>query len=174
MTIHQGKPLNNRETRIFAIANQKGGVGKTTTTINLATALAAIRQKVMIIDFDPQGNASTGLGIPRQDRECNTYHVLIGEAEVGDAVRETEIPGLHIMPSGNDLSGAEIELVGLERREYCLKATLEDGAYDYDYVLIDCPPALGLLTVNALVAAHAVLVPLQCEDCVSDCEFLSE
>ena len=152
-----------RPTRTLAIANQKGGVGKTTTTINLATALAAIRQKVLIIDLDPQGNASTGLGIARDDRECNSYHVLIREAEVMEAVRETEIPGLHIVPSGIDLSGAEIELVGLERREYCLKSTLEDGAGDYDYILIDCPPALGLLTVNALVAAHAVLVPLQCE-----------
>ncbi len=163
MMIPEGKFLHNRETRIFAIANQKGGVGKTTTTINLATALAAIRQKVLIIDLDPQGNASTGLGIPREDRECNSYHVLIGEAGVGDAVQETEIPGLPIMPSGIDLSGAEIELVGLERREYRLKESLKDGGIDYDYVLIDCPPALGLLTVNALVAAQAVLVPLQCE-----------
>ena len=159
----EGLSPSKRPTRTLAIANQKGGVGKTTTTINLATALAAIRQKVLIIDLDPQGNASTGLGIPRQDRECNSYHVLIREAKVMEAIRKTEIPGLDIVPSGIDLSGAEIELVGLERREYCLKATLEDGAYDYDYVLIDCPPALGLLTVNALVAAHAVLVPLQCE-----------
>ena len=163
MTIPEGKFRQNPETRILAIANQKGGVGKTTTTINLATALAAIRQKVLIIDLDPQGNASTGLGIPREDRECNSYHVLIGEAEVGDAVQETEIPGLSIMPSGIDLSGAEIELVGLERREYRLRETLKDGGVDYDYVFIDCPPALGLLTINALVAAQAVLVPLQCE-----------
>jgi chromosome partitioning protein len=163
VTIPEGKLLHNRETRIFAIANQKGGVGKTTTTINLATALAAIRQKVLIIDLDPQGNASTGLGIARADRECNSYHVLIGEAGVADAVQETEIPGLSIMPSGVDLSGAEIELVGFERREYCLKESLKDGGIDYDYVLIDCPPALGLLTINALVAAQAVLVPLQCE-----------
>ncbi len=158
------RPLRpNLGTRIIAVANQKGGVGKTTTTINLATALAAIRQKVMIVDFDPQGNASTGLGIPHENREVNSYHVLIGEAEVTEAIQETDIPGLHIVPSGIDLSGAEIELVTQERREYCLREALRDGAGDYDYVLIDCPPALGLLTINALVAAQAVLVPLQCE-----------
>lgn len=155
--------LHNRNTRIIAVANQKGGVGKTTTTINLATALAAIHQKVMIVDFDPQGNASTGLGVPHENREVNSYHLLIGETKLAETVLETDIPGLHIVPSGIDLSGAEIELVTQERREYCLREALRDGASDYDYVLIDCPPALGLLTINALVAAQAVLVPLQCE-----------
>jgi chromosome partitioning protein len=152
-----------RRTRTLAVANQKGGVGKTTTTINLATALAAIRQQVLIVDLDPQGNASTGLGISQDKRKINSYHVLIGEVPIHAAIQQTEIPGLHIVPSGIDLSGAEIELVTVERREYCLRKALQDGAGDYDYVLIDCPPALGLLTINALTAAQAVLVPLQCE-----------
>jgi len=152
-----------RGTRILAIANQKGGVGKTTTTINLGTALAAINQKVLILDLDPQGNASTGLGILHDDRHVNSYKMLMGEAAVLDAARETEIPGLDIVPSTADLYGAEVELVDATRREYRLREALIPCRGAYDYVLIDCPPALGLLTVNALVAAQAVLVPLQCE-----------
>ncbi len=151
------------KTRVIAIANQKGGVGKTTTAINLGTALAAVRQNVLIVDLDPQGNASTGIGIPRHKRAINSYHVLIGEAALEDTVIETDIPGLSLVPSGIDLSGAEIELVDVPRREFRLREALVMGGLAFDYVLIDCPPALGLLTINALVAAQAVLVPLQCE-----------
>ena len=150
--------------RIFAIANQKGGVGKTTTAINLATAMAAVKKKVLIVDLDPQGNASTGVGIDRAARDTNAYHLLIGEAEIGDTIQKTGVPRLHIIPSGMDLSGAEVELVDEPGREYRLKNALSSQDIEkYDYILIDCPPALGLLTINALVAAHEVLVPLQCE-----------
>ena len=149
--------------RIIAIANQKGGVGKTTTTINLATAMAATKKRVLILDLDPQGNASTGLGIDRAARDINSYHVLIGEAELADAVLPTQIPGLSVVPSGIDLSGAEIELVSMSQREQRLANALKAHLDAYDYVLIDCPPSLNLLTVNALVAAHSVMVPLQCE-----------
>jgi chromosome partitioning protein len=148
--------------RIVAVANQKGGVGKTTTAINLATALAAIEQRVVVLDLDPQGNASTGLGISPAERRPGAYHVLIGEADFAAARRKTLVPGLDIVPAGVDLSGAEIELVGLNDRESILNRALS-GINGCDYILIDCPPALGLLTLNALVASHAVLVPLQCE-----------
>ncbi len=146
--------------RVIAIANQKGGVGKTTTAINLGTALAATKKRVVILDLDPQGNASTGLGVPRADRQLNVYHLLIAQATIAEAIRETDIPGLSIVPSGVDLSGAEIELVGMKDREFYLKNAIRRGAEEFDYVLIDCPPALGLLTLNALAAADALLVPL--------------
>ena len=157
-----GAPKSSLPPRIFAIANQKGGVGKTTTTINLATAMAATHKTVLIIDLDPQGNASTGVGIERSARKVNSYHALLGEVSVADAVQETGIPGLSIVPSGVDLSGAEVELVDMDRREWRLKEALA-SVQGYDYILIDCPPSLTLLTLNALVAAHAVMVPLQCE-----------
>lgn len=149
--------------RIIAVANQKGGVGKTTTTINLATALAAVKQRVLVIDLDPQGNASTGLGIDRKSRRLDTYRMIIGGTSLAEAVQKSSVPGLDIVPAGMDLSGAELELVDMETREHRLKQAIGDGAQNYDYVLIDCPPALGLLTLNALVASQAVLVPLQCE-----------
>ena len=148
--------------RILSLANQKGGVGKTTTTINLATAMAAVGKKVLLVDLDPQGNASTGLGVDMAKRNPGSYAVLFGDVPASEAIRPTEIPGMDIIPAASDLAGAEIELVAEEKREYYLKSALAQ-IEGYDYVLIDCPPALGLLTLNALVAADAVIVPLQCE-----------
>src|SRR5438270_667380 len=155
--------------RILALANQKGGVGKTTTAINLGTALAAIGERVLIVDLDPQGNASTGLGIDRRNRSCSTYDVLIGEARLRDAVVPTAVPRLHIAASTMDLSGLELELGSTRDRAFRLRnaiAVLNTNATndaDYTYVLIDCPPSLNLLTVNAMAASDASLVPLQCE-----------
>ena len=155
--------------RILALANQKGGVGKTTTAINLGTALAAIGERVLIVDLDPQGNASTGLGIDRRSRSCSTYDVLIGEAPLRDAVVPTAVPRLHIAASTMDLSGLELELGSTRDRAFRLRdaiAALNTDAApdaDYTYVLIDCPPSLNLLTVNAMAASDAILVPLQCE-----------
>ncbi len=151
------------EPRILAVVNQKGGVGKTTTAVNLATALAAVGKRVLLIDFDPQGNASTGLGITRQNRRITSYDMLLAEVKAIDAAIPTAIPLLSLVPSSVDLSGAEIELIDIAAREFRLRKALVGIAGAFDYVLIDCPPSLGLLTLNALVASHAVLVPLQCE-----------
>ncbi|MEQ8735374.1 MAG: ParA family protein [Rhodospirillaceae bacterium] len=149
--------------RVLAVSNQKGGVGKTTTTVNLATALSAVDKRVLIVDLDPQGNASTSLGIPSKERATNTYHVLMGDADVNEASVATSVPNLSIVPSGVDLAGAELELVQVENRNTRLREALAKVSNDYDYVLIDCPPSLGLLTLNAWVASNAVLVPLQVE-----------
>ena len=159
------RPLESGAASIIAIANQKGGVGKTTTAINLAAALAAVDKRVLVLDLDPQGNASTGFGIARADRTTGSYDVLAGRADIAAVARPTEIPGLSVVPATADLSGAEIELAAADRRVYRLREALAGQGVlaTHDYVLIDCPPALGLLTLNALAAAHRVLVPLQCE-----------
>ncbi len=151
--------------RVICIANQKGGVGKTTTSVNLSAALAKEgKKRVLILDMDPQGNASSGAGVKRYEHsESNIYHVLIGERELEKTIVSTSVEGLFIVPANPDLVGAEIELVDMSRREYRLRDAIHTVAHHFDYILIDCPPSLGLLTVNALTATNTFLVPLQCE-----------
>ncbi|MBX2988121.1 MAG: ParA family protein [Bdellovibrionaceae bacterium] len=150
--------------KTICIANQKGGVGKTTTSVNLSSALSSLGRRVLLIDMDPQGNASSGLGIKRyESQESNIYHVLIGEKSLPEVIQKTKHDNLGVATANPDLVGAEIELVDMPQREYRLKNAISQIAQDYDYVIIDCPPSLGLLTLNALTAADSFLVPLQCE-----------
>lgn len=148
---------------IISIANQKGGVGKTTTTVNLSTAMAAVGKKVLLIDMDPQANATTGFGIHNKSPYLTSYGLLIGKSNLSQIIIKTKIPGLSIIPSCVDLIGAEIELITMEKREAILKKILEPYLEIFDYIFIDCPPSMGLLTLNALVASNKVIIPLQCE-----------
>lgn len=153
----------NRKGKIVAIANQKGGVGKTTTSINLAASLAIMEKRVLLIDADPQANATSGTGLTIGDEEVTLYECLVDGADPRLAIKATETPNLDVLPSSIDLVGAELEMAEMHKREFILKGILEQVRYDYDYVIIDCLPSLGIITVNALTAADSVLVPVQCE-----------
>lgn len=150
-------------TKIFCIANQKGGVGKTTTTVNLAAALAQQKQRVLLIDLDPQGNATMGSGVDKHSLPSTIYHVLLGSKNIAHAIINPPEIGYSLLAANRDLAGAEVELVDMERREYRLKDTLVTVAHNYDYILIDCPPSLSMLTLNGLCTAQGVLIPMQCE-----------
>ncbi len=166
MELNFSDPTRPAPPKIFAVSNQKGGVGKTTTTINLATGLVESGARVLLIDLDPQGNASTGLGIAQDRRKLTTYDVLLEEASISSAILETSIPNLFICPANADLSSADVELVANEKRSFLLQDALrqvELDRYKLDFVLIDCPPSLNLLTINAMIAANSVIVPLQAE-----------
>ncbi|MCI1959020.1 MAG: AAA family ATPase [Clostridia bacterium] len=149
--------------RIISITNQKGGVGKTTTAINLSACLAEADKKVLVIDADPQGNTTSGLGLEKNEVENTVYDLMLGEKQIKDVIYDTCVKGLYIIPSNINLSGAEIELIGQERREHILDSALKDIKKNYDFILIDCPPSLNLITINALTASDTVLVPIQCE-----------
>ena len=156
-------PLKDKMTKILAITNQKGGVGKTTTTVNLAASLAAIGQRVLLIDLDPQGNATMGSGIEKRNLPATIYHLLLGSHTLAEVRVRAEVGKYDVLPANRDLAGAEIELVNIEKREMLLKNALQPVLPEYDYILIDCPPALNLLTLNGLCAARAVMIPMQCE-----------
>ena len=154
--------------RTIAIANQKGGVGKSTTAINLSSCLGEMGQKVLTIDMDPQGNTTSGLGIEKEEQENTVYELLLGQCQLEDCIQSLEFKGVSLIPSNVNLAGAEIELIGVDEKEYILKNSIETVKDQYDYIIIDCPPSLNMLTINAMTTADTVLVPIQCESGTGD------